>query len=117
MDIKYLLEVLVAVITIIGGMIGGYKIMNKMITKDLMIELNKHIDQMINEKLHSYSLDIISLTLTVKRMELSSMIVQHPDNMLYIVELYDEYKRLGGNSYIDIQYNNYIKNRTNEKSI
>jgi hypothetical protein len=112
MDVKYILEVLVAITIIFTSLFAAFKFLNNRITDSLIKKVENDTTKLIDEKMKN-------LILYIKRIEISNMIFQHPGDFLYISELYDEYKALGGNSYIDFQYNNYIKERelNNEKDI
>lgn len=50
-----------------------------------------------------------NIRLTVKRLEYLSMRNNNPDDEASISAIYDEYKRLGGNSYIDMNYEKWAK--------
>jgi hypothetical protein len=45
----------------------------------------------------------------LKRLELLNMIQHSPEEKHIITNLYAEYKSLGGNSYIDLQYQRWLK--------
>jgi hypothetical protein len=46
-------------------------------------------------------------TISLKRLELMQLIQTNSADFIHISELYDEYKRQGGNSYIDVIYKKY----------
>ena len=46
---------------------------------------------------------------SLKRLELLNMIHHSPEEKEIITRLYAEYKALGGNSYVDLQYQKWIK--------
>ena len=46
---------------------------------------------------------------SLKRLELLNMLHHSPEEKEIITKLYGEYKALGGNSYIDIQYQKWLK--------
>jgi len=46
---------------------------------------------------------------SLKRLELLNMMQHSPEEKDTITRLYGEYKAIGGNSYIDIQYQKWLK--------
>ena len=77
---------------------------------DLKQENNKtsstlnDIIQRLNESAGCFD----NITKSLNRLEILSYIDHHPEEMKQIGELYDKYKKMGGNSYIDLVYKNYI---------
>jgi hypothetical protein len=105
MDVKYILELVVAITIIFTSLYAAFRFLSGRITDSLIRKVENDTTKLIDEKMKN-------LILYIKRIEISNMIFQHPDDFIYISELYDEYKKIGGNSYIDFQYSNYIKTRS-----
>lgn len=66
----------------------------------------------IMEKLN----DLDSIRLSVKRLEYLNMRHHNEDDEVSINAIYDEYKKLGGNSYIDMDYEIWSKRKKTNKS-
>ena len=58
-----------------------------------------------------------ALILTTKRLEYLNMRHHNPDDEASISAIYDEYKRLGGNSYIDMNYHEWSNKKRGSKKV
>ena len=56
--------------------------------------------------------DLDHIKLTIKRLEYLNVRQHNEDDEILINSIYDEYKRLGGNSYIDMDYERWAKGKT-----
>ena len=83
-------------------------------TLNLVNENSKHINDLlkinkqISDKLDKFVDSQAEINRTSKRLEIMRLIDHDPNQVLLVSSLYDEYKKGGGNSYIDNLYNNYI---------
>ena len=59
--------------------------------------------------------DLDKIKIALKRLEYLNMRNHNEDDEVSINAIYDEYKRLGGNSYIDMDYERWSKRKTNKK--
>ena len=59
--------------------------------------------------------DLDKIKVALKRLEYLNMRNHNEDDEVSINAIYDEYKRLGGNSYIDMDYERWSKRKTIKK--
>jgi type III secretory pathway component EscV len=57
---------------------------------------------------------LTEVELSTMRIEIVSMIEQHPEERLLICRMYDEYKKSGGNTYIDSLFDNWKRSFNKE---
>jgi hypothetical protein len=69
----------------------------------------------ITERLEDGDKHFSELKKAIIRLEILRFIDHDHTDIKQITGLYDQYKKLGGNSYIDIVYKNYINNYKNNK--
>lgn len=61
--------------------------------------------------------DFDSVQLIVKRLEYMNLIQHSPENERTINQVYDEYKSMGGNSYIMLEHDRWLRERCEAKRI
>lgn len=116
---------LTAIIGIIGGLLGICEMIWKPIRRAYKYctkrneekrtapfkELQSYLEDKLNDKIDDLAEISKENRLAVLRVELNQLIHDDPENEDTICKLFDEYKKAGGNKYMDLKFEKWKKDR------